>query len=114
MPFMRHCGHWKDVKTEEERGMGSCIRHVAHTHCGSADSSLPPTRPVVEAVGLGALLISRSRRRYGKLFDQKKKKGVKFCSLFFFFFLLSHLMEHRTLIASTSKISSRKKPEVHT
>ena len=110
---MRHCGHWKDVKTEEERGMGSCIRHVAHTHCGSADSSLPPTRPVVEAVGLGALLISRSRRRYGKLFDQKKK-GVKFCSLFFFFFLLSHLMEHRTLIASTSKISSRKKPEVHT
>ena len=45
---------------------------------------------------------------------KKKKGGVKFCSLFFFFFLLSHLMEHRTLITSTSKISSRKKPEVHT
>lgn len=59
MPFMRHCGHWKDVKTEEDLGIGSRIMQVAQTHCGSAGSSFPPTRPVVEAVGLGKPLISQ-------------------------------------------------------
>jgi hypothetical protein len=45
------------VKTDEERGIGSRIIHVAQMHCGSDGSSRPPTRPVVDAVGLGKLLM---------------------------------------------------------